>query len=120
MEWTKSSTLKLIELYEQRDFLWKPQVTSVTSKYDREGSLSEIAEILGTTKYDIRKKWHTLKGQYKREMDKVKKFMAGAAEDEVYVSSWYAFKYLDFLKDVHKPDDSIDSFNTASVSQFHL
>ena len=120
MEWTKTTTLKLIELYEQRDFLWKPQVVSVTSKNDREGALSEIAEIIGTTKDDIRKKWNSLKGQYKREMDKVKKVTPGAGTDQAYSSSWYAFKYLDFIKDANKPDDPIDSLNNTVVSRFHF
>lgn len=117
MEWTRTSTIKLIKLYEQADCLWKFHGVTAKPRQDREDAISAIAEKMGTTKDDIRKKWHTIKGQYKKESDKIKKFMSGAAEDEVYESSWYAYKYLDvFLKDVNKPDDSI---NTAAVSQFH-
>ncbi|VVD02903.1 unnamed protein product [Leptidea sinapis] len=103
MEWTKDKTLKLIDLLQLNASLWNPSLCdSRKSKQRRKEELLGISDILGISVFDVTKKIQHLRTQYNREAARESRTTADDPS-YVYVSNWYAFEYLHFLKDPNKP-----------------
>ncbi|CAK1582111.1 unnamed protein product [Parnassius mnemosyne] len=103
MEWSKDKTLKLIELLQVNASLWNPSLCDTRrDKQKRKEELRAIADILGISVPDTTKKIQHLRTQYNRESAKEARANAEDPNDS-YVSNWYAFEYLHFMKDSNKP-----------------
>lgn len=103
MEWSKDKTLKLIELLQVNASLWNPSLCETRrDKQKRREELRLISELLGISVLDITKKIQHLRTQYNRESAREARAFAEEPNDR-YVSNWYAFEYLHFLKDSRKP-----------------
>lgn len=103
MEWSKEKTLKLIELLQVNTNIWNPSLCdSRKDKQKRKEELRLISEQLCISLPDITKKIQHLRTQYNRESAREIRANAENPNDR-YVSNWYAFDYLHFMKDSTKP-----------------
>lgn len=103
MEWSKDRTLKLIELLQLNASLWNPSLCETRrDKQKRKEELRTISEMLGISVPDTTKKIQHLRTQYNRESAKEARALAEDPHDR-YISNWYAFEYLHFMKDSSKP-----------------
>lgn len=102
MEWSKETTLKLIEMLEINEGLWKMSSDSYRDRNKKKDQIRFMAAVLGAETTDVEKKIQNLKTQYTRESAKEKrKSSTGAC---LYKSKWYALEHLHFLKDANKPN----------------
>ncbi|XP_065371488.1 homeobox protein cut [Calliphora vicina] len=92
MEWTREKTLALIQEYRKRRGLWDMTHEDYRKKDVKQKLLVEVSETLGGNIpiMEIEKKFHTLRTQYHREINRMKR-------KEPYNSKWFGFKYLQFL-----------------------
>lgn len=103
MEWSKDKTLKLVELLQVNASLWNPSLCDTRrDKQKRKEELRAISDILGVSVPDVTKKIQHLRTQYNRESARETRVNAEDPNDR-YVSNWYAFEYLHFMKDSSKP-----------------
>ncbi|KAJ8725511.1 hypothetical protein PYW08_003694 [Mythimna loreyi] len=103
MEWSKDKTLKLIELLQLNASLWNPSLCeNRRDKQKRREELRIISDLLGISVPDATKKIQHLRTQYNRESAREARAYAEEPNDR-YVSNWYAFEYLHFLKYSNKP-----------------
>ncbi|KAG6440408.1 uncharacterized protein LOC115455836 isoform X2 [Manduca sexta] len=83
--------------------LWNPSLCDTRrDKQKRREEMRAIADILGISIPDAAKKIQHLRTQYNRESAREARAHADDPNDR-YVSNWYAFEYLHFLKDSNKP-----------------
>ncbi|XP_013196890.1 uncharacterized protein LOC106139924 [Amyelois transitella] len=109
MEWSKEKTLKLIELLQVNASLWNPSLCDTRrDKQKRKEELRAISELLGIPMPDINKKIQHLRTQYNRESAREARAFVEDPNDR-YISNWYAFEYLHFMKDSNKPYRIIQS-----------
>ncbi|KAJ0180396.1 hypothetical protein K1T71_003800 [Dendrolimus kikuchii] len=115
MEWSKDKTLKLIELLQMNASLWNPSLCDTRrEKQKRKEELRAISDILGISILDATKKIQHLRTQYNRES--VREARANAEDpNDRYVSNWYGYEYLHFLKDSNKPYKMLQSVDTTEV-----
>ncbi|CAG9096341.1 unnamed protein product [Plutella xylostella] len=117
MEWSKEKTLKLIAFLQVNPSLWNPSLCDTRRfKHKRKDELRAIAEILEISVADATKKIQHLRTQYNRESAKEARANAEDPNDR-YVSNWYAFEYLHFMKDSNKPYRVIQSDQQAELSR---
>ncbi|XP_054737198.1 uncharacterized protein LOC129243849 [Anastrepha obliqua] len=92
MEWTREKTLALINEYRKRRGLWDMTHDDYRKKDVKQSLLIEVSESLGGNipVGEIEKKFHTLRTQYHREINRMKR-------KEPYNSKWFGFKNLQFL-----------------------
>ncbi|XP_036345173.1 uncharacterized protein LOC118754409 [Rhagoletis pomonella] len=92
MEWTREKTLALINEYRQRRGLWDMTHDDYRKKDVKQNLLMEVSSSLGGNipVGEIEKKFHTLRTQYHREINRNKR-------KEPYNSKWFGFKNLQFL-----------------------
>ncbi|XP_039747227.1 uncharacterized protein LOC120624637 isoform X2 [Pararge aegeria] len=103
MEWSKDKTLKLIELLQLNANLWNPSLCDTRrDKQKRKEELRGIADLLNISVSDATKKIQHLRTQYNRES--AREVRANSeGPNESYISNWYAYEYLHFMKDSNKP-----------------
>lgn len=121
MEWSKEKTLKLIELLQVNATLWNPSLCDTRRvKQKRREELRVIAEILRITVPDATKKIQHLRTQYNRESAREVRAYVEDPNDR-YVSNWYAFDYLHFLKDSSKPYRILQSVSKfKNITKFSI
>ncbi|XP_023947044.1 uncharacterized protein LOC112052266 [Bicyclus anynana] len=103
MEWSKDKTLKLIELLQLNANLWNPSLCDTRrDKQKRKEELRGIADILNISVSDVTKKIQHLRTQYNRESAREAR-ANDEGLNECYISNWYAYDYLHFMKDSNKP-----------------
>lgn len=92
MEWTREKTLALIQEYRKRRGLWDMTHEDYRKKEVKHKLLVEVGDSLGGSIpiMEIEKKFHTLRTQYHREINRMKR-------KEPYNSKWFGFKCLQFL-----------------------
>ena len=103
MEWSKEKTLKLIELLQLNANLWNTSLCDTRrDKQKRKEELRGISDILGITISDATKKIQHLRTQYNREAAREARANS-EGPNETYLSNWYAYEYLHFMKHSNKP-----------------
>ncbi|BFF92253.1 uncharacterized protein DMAD_10348 [Drosophila madeirensis] len=92
MEWTREKTLQLIVEYRCRRGLWDMTCDEYRKKEVKQKLLNEVGQALGGNipTNELEKKFHTLRTQYHREINRMKR-------KEPYNSKWFGFKNLAFL-----------------------
>ncbi|XP_004523536.1 uncharacterized protein LOC101448613 [Ceratitis capitata] len=92
MEWTREKTLTLISEYRKRRGLWDMTHDDYRKKDVKHNLLMEVSCNLGgnISVAEIEKKFHTLRTQYHREINRMKR-------KEPYNSKWFGFNNLQFL-----------------------
>ncbi|XP_045491310.1 uncharacterized protein LOC123691115 [Colias croceus] len=103
MEWSREKTLRLIGLLQLNAALWNPSLCDTRrEKQKRKQELRAIAAVFGISAFDVTKKIQHLRTQYNRELAREAIVHAEDPNDR-YVTNWYAYDYLHFLKDSNKP-----------------
>lgn len=102
-EWSREKTMKLIEMLQVNGSLWNPSLCDTRrDKQKRREELRNIAEYLEVSIADATKKIQHLRTQYNREWTREARANV-ENPNETYVSNWYAYDYVHFLKDSNKP-----------------
>ncbi|CAB3234546.1 unnamed protein product [Arctia plantaginis] len=128
MEWSKEKTLKLIELLQVNATLWNPSLCDTRRvkhfcltrhvahkvRLCRE-QIRVIAEILTISVPDVTEKIQHLRTQYKRESAREARAYVEDPNDR-YVSNWYAFDCLHFLKDSSRPYRIVRSEENSEIN----
>ncbi|CAG9585658.1 unnamed protein product [Danaus chrysippus] len=115
MEWSKDKTLKLIELLQLNANIWNPSLCDTRrDKQKRKEELRGIADVLGISVSDATKKIQHLRTQYNRESAREARANS-EGPNERYVSNWYAYEYLHFMKDSNKPYRVLQSEDNSEI-----
>ncbi|XP_028141160.1 uncharacterized protein LOC114335176 [Diabrotica virgifera virgifera] len=121
MEWTREKCLDLIELYERYPVLWNPKHEQHYNKIKKNDAWILIAEKVGCTSEEARKKMDILLASFRREKIKLIKSRGTAkGTDEIYVSKWFGFSRMVFLLDRDEPKtarDSVEEVYIESVNE---
>ena len=126
-EWPRDHTERLFELYRDAPCLWKVKSKEEKDRVVRVKSLVRINEEMKTidssmTIAKMRKKIHTLRNQFRSEINKMNNVMKSGAGAEDSFTSWlWCFQLLSFLKDGYEKRPSVSSLDElkSSVSGFH-
>ena len=108
-KWSNSDVSLLIELLEERAYLWDVHDKSNHLKDVRERALNEMSECLDASPADIKTKILTLRSQLGREITKVNRTKSVQSTDQLYKSTWIYWGSLQFLRPVLQPGKSRDS-----------
>ncbi|CAF4774963.1 unnamed protein product [Pieris macdunnoughi] len=119
MEWSREKTLKLVGLLQVNAPLWNPSNCETRrEKQKRKQELRSIANVFRISVFDITKKIQHLRTQYNRELAR-EALVRSQDPNDRYVTNWYAYDYLHFLKDSNKPyrlvHSDIYTFNNTST-----
>lgn len=112
--WTDENCLKLIKLYQDRPILWDPQHPKfklTKLKYD---TWIEISNEMNSDTNEVKKKIDSLLTSFRRERQR-EGTTSGMGKDEVYHSTWFAFKAMSFLKDKFKPRKTQNTLQVSFV-----
>ncbi|XP_030024921.2 uncharacterized protein LOC115443598 [Manduca sexta] len=96
MLWDQDNVLKLIDLYHTHPVLWHTKHKHHYNRKLKHDAWVEISKVMKCCVGDLKKKIDILQAQLRREKSQMRKF---AAQDEEYISSWYAYEHLKFLLD---------------------
>lgn len=102
--WDKDLIQKLISKYEEYEHLYNVRHPMYLDRVKRSNSLLEITNELkkinkNITVDEIKKKMHTLRSQYLRELREINNSKrSGVGLEEVYEPKLWCFKQLEFLK----------------------
>lgn len=105
IKWTVENTCKLIELYREAGLLWDAGHLDYKNRYKKADALKEIGILCGASSDEVDRKIKNINTQYQREHRNhqlVKKSGAG----KTFVSKWFGYTLLSFLKDKNKPRPS--------------
>ena len=76
-KWQDGEIEKLIDLYEENPCLWDIFDNSYQKRDVKERALAAIANELDVQITDIKSKWNAIRGQFGRELNKVKSSKSG-------------------------------------------
>jgi hypothetical protein len=116
MEWNNTVTLRLIDLYREKELLWNPTYADYKSKLN---AWNEISQLLGCDQTGVRKEVESLLTSFRRERQK-EETKTGSGADEAYKSSWFAFKSMLFLRGKYAVTPRKASFNTTLATRANL
>ncbi|KAK0161440.1 hypothetical protein PV327_009910 [Microctonus hyperodae] len=100
MEWCNSVAINLINLYRERECLWNPADDDYKSKFKKTEAWNEISQIMECEVIEVKKKMESLLSSFRRERQKQTEI---SRVDEVFESTWFAFKHMTFLMDKFTP-----------------
>ncbi|XP_059050752.1 uncharacterized protein LOC131845679 [Achroia grisella] len=104
MNWTNEKVLKYIEAYKDKDVLWNPAHKNYYNKNLKQEAWDELSVEMNCSVHELKKKMDYLLAALRREKAKIKKSnVPGVGPAEVYQSTWYPFKYMQFLFYRNKP-----------------
>lgn len=73
MNWNEEKTLSLIELYKQRELLWNVKHVNHYNKKLKNEAWEEIADVLGSTGEELKRKMNALLSSLRREKCKMRR-----------------------------------------------
>ncbi|GBP27294.1 hypothetical protein EVAR_77308_1 [Eumeta japonica] len=104
MEWHKEKTLYFIEKYREEEVLWNPADREHYNKLKKEDAWNRLASLLDSERQTCKNKMTSLLASLRREKQKTKQSTStGKSADEVYHSTWFAYKAIIFLLDRNTP-----------------
>ena len=108
-KWTDEEIDKLLEMLEDRVFLWDVSSKEYHLRDKRAKVCKEMEEKLGVSAAETKSKIVGLRAQLGREMVKVMARKSGTALSEVYESNWIYWDRLQFLTNVMEARKSKDN-----------
>ncbi|XP_022181896.1 uncharacterized protein LOC111041792 [Myzus persicae] len=116
MNWTNEKVLDLIECYKNKPVLWFPKDPKYYNKFAKSDAWDDLAKEMKITPDECRKKITSLNASFRREKMKTKNSQrTGTGTDEVYESTWFAFKHFAFIMDKDNPRPTLDTVVTEQV-----
>ena len=95
-KWQDGEIEELIDLYEENPCPWDIFDNSYQERDVKERAVAAIASELDVQITDIKSKWNAIRGQFGRELNKVKSSKSGQSTDDLYVSQWMFWDKLQF------------------------
>lgn len=102
MEWNNTTSLELISLYQKRECSWNSTDVDYKSKTKKLDAWNEISDVLKCESSEVKKKMESLLSSFRRERQK-QEMKTGSGTEDVYKSTWFAFKHMLFLLDKFVP-----------------
>ena len=115
-KWQDGEIEKLIDFYEENPCLRVIFDNSYQKQDVKERALAAVANGLGVQIIDIKSKWNAIRGQFGRELSKVKSSKSRQSNDDLYVSQWMFWDKLQFLQSVMKTTKSRDTLSIGNES----
>ncbi|KAG8314930.1 hypothetical protein J6590_081648 [Homalodisca vitripennis] len=114
-EWSRECIETLVNANRVRTELWDPKDNKYHIKNKKSDAWREIASEVGCDHGEAKSKMSSLLSSFRREKAKEKKTKnsTGSGRDQLYVSTWFAYKLFAFLKEKDTPTNTLD---TESVS----
>lgn len=116
----KENIINFIEDYKQLPVLWQVNLKEYSNKEKRSDAMKYLCD---KYKLDIKmckNKIKSLRSYFSKEYQKCLKKKSGSSAEENYISSWFAYKHLLFLKDTLTPGETKDTddiiFTKSNVS----
>ena len=105
--WRRDYVVMLIQLYEKCPSLWKTKTPEYKNRNKRDTDMQYIHEQFleldcEIKKDDIKKKLHTLRSQYKKELNLLNK---SSEKGEIYTPKLWCFGLLKFLQGSEQEED---------------
>lgn len=117
--WTNDKTILLLEIYKDAECLWNPKNADHKCANKRYDALKNIAEAVECDVQEVKRKIKNLTGQFYRERMKYRKYKKSGATS-VFVSKWFAYNYMLFLKDKNKVHSCMEGGMQRQVSRNFL
>ncbi|XP_072384669.1 uncharacterized protein [Diabrotica undecimpunctata] len=109
-EWNHEEVEKLIEAYRGKPELGNPKSNNYHIKSKKYDAWVFIADNIGCSVSEAKIKMTSLLSSYRREKVKMKKSMGtGKGRDDIFVSTWFAYKHFQFLTEKNAPVNRIDT-----------
>jgi hypothetical protein len=99
IEWNKTNTEKLIQLYDKKTVVWDVMYADHNSQTHSD-ALNENAKEFRTDILSM-EKIANVRSQNFCELSKIKKAKSVSADDNVYKPTWYGYKILVFFEPIH-------------------
>lgn len=112
--WTRQETKDLITLYEINECLWNKNLREYKDRDERISSIQSISDEMKISIEEINKKIHNLRNQYRFELNKTKKKIAGKPK---YTTKWPYYQNLSFLEAVVSVRGSQSGNNTTDFAE---
>lgn len=97
MNWSNEKVLKYISAYRDKEVLWNPTHKNYYNRNSKQEAWDELSVEMKCTVQELKKKMDYLLAALRREKAKIKKSNKTGLGAEVYQSTWYPFKYMQFL-----------------------
>jgi len=95
-DWSSEKTLDFIEEYRKCTVLWRSLDNNSKNREERRSAPQELVEKYSLDSKSILNKIKSLRWYFHREHSKVLKKKSGSSADEIYRSSWFAYKLMLF------------------------
>jgi hypothetical protein len=111
-DWSNEKTLDFIEEYRKYTVLWRLLDTNYKNREERRSALQELGEKYSLDSKSILTKIKCLRSYFHREHRKVLKKKSGSSADEIYRSSWFAYKHMLFILQGDEAREGKDTITT--------
>jgi len=119
-DWSSEKTLDFIEEYRKYTVIWCSLDKNYKNWEERRSALQELGEKYSLDSKLILNKIKSLRRSYfVRDHGKVLKKKSGSSADEIYRSSWFAYKHMLFILQgdgARKGKDTITTLEESLVS----
>nr|CAI5853619.1 unnamed protein product [Callosobruchus analis] len=106
MEWSNETVIEFLEAYRSEPCIWDPRNPQYKNRSAVNEAWERIRDSLSPnfTVYELKKKKESLMASFRGLLNKKKNSIkAGAAPDEVYTPSWFAYSLMEsFLGPIYK------------------
>ncbi|XP_075971079.1 uncharacterized protein LOC142973321 [Anticarsia gemmatalis] len=106
INWSNTQVFKLIDMFQEREFLWNPMLPEYRDRWKKYGAWCEMANEFGLDKHIVERKMRSLIGQFQREL---KKSRSCASDDDTSGSNWFAYKKMMFIRDRCRRGQGVDT-----------
>lgn len=118
MSFSKEQIDTLIDLYQERPFLYNNSLKDYHNKQKREIGINDIATVLEISAEEVKKKITSLRTQYSAEHQKVlSSAKSGAGTNNVYTPKWSFYNRLHFLADHITPRRSLSNLSNEKLTE---
>lgn len=115
--WTQDKIILLLEMYKKAECLWNPKNENHKCGNKRHDALKEISLVVEFDESEVKRKIKNLTGQFYRERMKYRTYKKSGAGSH-FISKWFAYKYMLFLKDKNKVNPCREGGFQSQVSNF--
>lgn len=107
-------TCDLIEAYKSFCCLWNPDHADYKDKVKRHHAMIELAQTIGVTKSELKRKLAIIHSQYRRERRSYNEFCKSGATGK-FKSKWFGYNLMSFIHNRSRCTTSEDSTNQESA-----
>jgi len=114
-DWSSEKTLDFIEEYRKYTVLWRSVDKNYKNREERWSAFQELGEKYSLDSKSILNKIKSLRSYFHWEHSKVLKKKNGSSADEIYRSSWFAYKHMLFILQGDETREGKDTITTLEV-----